>query len=527
MLFKRKPHAPIESERSEAGVVAWVITIPAKGSGGHRTIFHNAAALGRSGMTCEFYILHDANCCIDLEVLRNNIKEWFDFDTGPIRCVAYLPPYCDTAIATAWNTARYVSMQSIPKKYYFVQDYEPFFYPIGDEFIEAEASYDLGLMPITIGRWLSKKMEGHAGVPVPFVEFGVNDEVYQSCQKDEYREHALCAVFQPAKPRRLSRLLKETLEIVHELDPSLKIYVFGSDSQGVKSGWIENLGLLSIDECAHLYRRCEMGLCFSATNPSRVPFEMMACGLPVIDIAGENTSLDFPDDAVALAKPRPESVAATVVALSSDAALRTTMGKAGVAYGKTHSLAAEGEQFVDAMTQWHSIARITDEANSNVFHTPAEEIWTGHLRKANEAIAAWQPFHCNDIAIIVEPTADLMAFSSVRVACWSHPDQSDLQWIELEPVEKWSAGHRNRKMSRLIKATRTRGALLGLVTLPENRSKALTMTMHFYAKNSQGEERFYEACSFGIYRPDSKRGVRGFIEKPLESLGSTLVLRAR
>lgn len=62
MLFKRKPHAPIESERSEAGVVAWVITIPAKGSGGHRTIFQNAAALGRSGMTCEFYIVPDANC---------------------------------------------------------------------------------------------------------------------------------------------------------------------------------------------------------------------------------------------------------------------------------------------------------------------------------------------------------------------------------------------------------------------------------------------------------------------------------
>lgn len=84
-----------------------------------------------------------------------------------------------------------------------------------------------------------------------------------------------------------------------------------------------------------------------------------------------------------------------------------------------------------------------------------------------------------------------------------------------------------RRISKLVMMSSAKEGLLGLVTLPENRPKALTMTMHFYAKNSKGEERFYEACSFGIYRPDTKKEVGGFMERPLESLGATLVLRAR
>ena len=48
---------------------------------------------------------------------------------------------------------------------------------------------------------------------------------------------------------------------------------------------VENYALLpTIKDLADLYRESTIGMVFSTTNPSLVPYEMMACGLPVIDL---------------------------------------------------------------------------------------------------------------------------------------------------------------------------------------------------------------------------------------------------
>lgn len=62
------------------------------------------------------------------------------------------PIVFDVVIATAWNAAEYVAMQPTLTKPYFIQDFEPWFYPMGENYLRAEQSYRLGLMPITIGR---------------------------------------------------------------------------------------------------------------------------------------------------------------------------------------------------------------------------------------------------------------------------------------------------------------------------------------------------------------------------------------
>ena len=58
-----------------------------------------------------------------------------------------------------------------------------------------------------------------------------------------------------------------------------------------------------------------MGLCISATNPSRIPFEMMACGLPVVDVFSNNNLYDFAENTITLAQCRPESLAQAVINL--------------------------------------------------------------------------------------------------------------------------------------------------------------------------------------------------------------------
>ena len=53
----------------------------------------------------------------------------------------------------------------------------------------------------------------------------------------------------------------------------------------------------------------------SASNPSRIPFEMMAAGLPVVELYKENNIYDMPDEGVLLARPTPEAIASAIIHL--------------------------------------------------------------------------------------------------------------------------------------------------------------------------------------------------------------------
>jgi glycosyltransferase involved in cell wall biosynthesis len=57
------------------------------------------------------------------------------------------------------------------------------------------------------------------------------------------------------------------------------------------------LGTLTAEETAELYKKCELGVIFSTTNPSRIAFEMVACGTPAIEADCEYTKYDMDSDA--------------------------------------------------------------------------------------------------------------------------------------------------------------------------------------------------------------------------------------
>ncbi|WP_373417079.1 rhamnosyltransferase WsaF family glycosyltransferase, partial [Vibrio parahaemolyticus] len=48
-----------------------------------------------------------------------------------------------------------------------------------------------------------------------------------------------------------------------------------------------------LNELRKLYNKCKVGLCISMTNPSRIPYEMMASGCVPVDIYRYNNLLDF------------------------------------------------------------------------------------------------------------------------------------------------------------------------------------------------------------------------------------------
>ena len=256
----------------------------------------------------------------------------------------------DLAFATAWWTPQILArQQDVKHKAYFVQDYEALFNPMGDAYLMAENSYRLGLTPITIGRWLTQRLAKEHGCSPTWFEFCANKDIYRPLGVE--REPAICFIHQPEKPRRCPQLGFRALSIVKKRRPDVKIYLYGTRKSADFPIEHEHLGLLSVEECNALYNRCSAGFCISASNPSRIPFEMMASGLPVVDLFRENNLYDMPDGGILLAEPTPQQLATALLLIIENDKRRESMSAFGVEFMRQRPLEAGYEQFVTAVDE--------------------------------------------------------------------------------------------------------------------------------------------------------------------------------
>lgn len=326
------------------GKIAWLVPYPLHGSGGHRTIFSHIRNLAARGHECHVFIGEDSARAMGAADLRHIVEEWFGPCPARIHGGYAVPGRYDMAVATAWWTAEIVAKNvEAAHKLYFVQDYEPCFNPMGDNFILAENSYGYGLASLTIGRWLSHLLGERFGGSGGFFEFSADSSVYFPLDSVE-REKAVCFVYQPEKPRRCAAIGRDALAIVKQQLPEVKIYTYGSPAAPGFPFAHEHLGVLGLEECNRLYNRCAAGLCLSSSNPSRIPFEMMAAGLPVVEFHRENTIYDLPEGGVLLARQDPSSLAGAMIEILQSPELRDRMSAAGRGFMKDRDTVLEFAQ---------------------------------------------------------------------------------------------------------------------------------------------------------------------------------------
>lgn len=327
------------------GKIAWLVPHPIQGSGGHRTIFSHIRNLVERGHECHVYIGEDERQPLEEDALREIVERMF----GPCPAHFYkgyrVSGRFDLAVATAWWTAEAVVRGvDADHKLYFVQDFEPCFNPMGDLYIQAENSYRRGLQPITIGRWLSHLLHERYGADVNFFEFTADHSIYYPIEPTT-RESAVCFVHQPEKPRRCPLIGREALAAVKHYCPEVNIYTYGSLETPDYYFDHTHLGILSREECNYLYNRCTVGLCLSSSNPSRIPFEMMAAGLPAVDFYGDNTIFDIPEHAALLAERNPSSVAGAIIKILRSPELQERMRQHGLDFMQQRPARLEFEQF--------------------------------------------------------------------------------------------------------------------------------------------------------------------------------------
>ena len=328
--------------------IAWVIPHPGKGSGGHRTIIQNVNSLIRAGFECDIFV--EENGIDTSETVKAKINEWYEPCSAEVFVGFHIQKNYDLMFATGWQTIDFVKKLPAKKKAYFVQDYEPWFFPMGDQYIITENSYRYGFTPITIGKWLSHKMQDEFQTPSRAFDFCADLNVYKPLE-DVKKENAICYVYQPEKPRRCDYIGLRALKIVKQLKPDVQIYLYGSLVEGTIDLECENLHIISLEQCNELYNKCKVGICMSASNPSRIPFEMMAAGLPVVEMYKENNIYDMPDEGVLLAEPTPEAIANAIIYLLNHPEQCAQMSLFGQNYMKAFPLEKGFQQFVNHVNE--------------------------------------------------------------------------------------------------------------------------------------------------------------------------------
>lgn len=413
--------------------VAWVISPPTKGSGGFRTICSKALYLDQHGFECHFFILPGAESYKSANQVAKEIKDWFGYEPKTVNVVASISDCFDVVIATAWNTAEYVAMQPTLTKLYFIQDFEPWFYPMGENYLRAEQSYRLGLMPITIGRWLSMKVSKYYSGPVPYCDFGVDTSLYAhcDCRRDP---KSVCAIFQPNKDRRLSSMLLEAIHLACRFDKSLSFKLFGCESRlNIDESRVEQLGVLTISECAELYASCSVGISLSASNPSRLPFEMLASGLSVVEILGQNTEYDFNYGGMHFAEPSAEGIASALLhALNNPATASIPICSNDI----------ENQMFLDAMLEYLNgdltVTKAPIKNMNSVVPIDKDLYRLSHEFKSKKyqiEAEAQQPIYSNHVRLVMNFSDVFEETGEYRAACWLKPDQSDLQWHSFSVID--------------------------------------------------------------------------------------------
>ena len=119
-------------------------------------------------------------------------------------------------------------------------------------------------------------------------------------------------------------------DILHERGVDFHVDRFGSDVGNLGARYTyTNHGALTASRLGNLYRQATVGMVFSSTNHSLVNKEMMACGLPVIDLDVESVRAIFPAGSLRLAPPNPDAIADALQQLLADPAERSRLRRAG------------------------------------------------------------------------------------------------------------------------------------------------------------------------------------------------------
>ena len=293
--------------------IAFVVPDPIKGGGGHRNIFRAVRYLRDFGHAVTIYIYKPTMDAIHTKI---NVSEWFYSMEGVTFICNDELNYHDVGIATSWETPYLLKKyeKQFRNLFYFVQDFEPYFFAMSSGYFLAENTYKLGFSHICSGPWIDRVLREKYDAESIYFQFPLDRTKYHSNYVRKKKNKNILFFAKPEMPRRCFELGVQALAIFKKKCPEIEIIMFGSTELTQDMVPFETTianYVPSLEGLAEMYANADLGIVFSPTNPSLVPYEMMSCGCPVVDLDVEMAITKYGDDErnVFLLDPMPERFA--------------------------------------------------------------------------------------------------------------------------------------------------------------------------------------------------------------------------
>lgn len=215
----------------------------------------------------------------------------------------------DIVIAGNWYAVYFLNYYNAYKMY-FIQDYEPYFFKLDERYLLAKKTLELGIHIVSLGKWNIQqiKRECHTVSKLNWIDFPYEPNEYCSNTIKDYYSYKnkkviSIAVYTKEEGKRIPNIiqavLKNAKESLAEYGIKLEVKFFGLKSSYKVSVGI-NLGKLTKAELVDLYNKSDFGMVASMTNISLVPYEMLAVGLPVIEMKDGSYSSFLPEESALL-----------------------------------------------------------------------------------------------------------------------------------------------------------------------------------------------------------------------------------
>ena len=390
-------------DQSDSLNIHFVIPDFSKGGGGHMTIFRMIRHLEEKGHIVWVWVINPERTNHSAD-LRDDVVKYYQ----PIRAKVlpldasfhYASGHC--IVATGWQTVDYVRQsKGFQAHYYFIQDYEPYFYARGTRSVLAEHTYQYDLACICASPWLDQLMRNTFKRWSRYLWLAYDHNIYKTS------ENAIQAKYETLKPesdtvhiavyarchteRRCVELALESLEQLSRLNSNFVVHFFGDEDLDITPHYrAVNYGILDHEQLAELYQFCTLGLSFSATNYSLLPQEMMAAGLPVFDLNVESTRAIYPDNVIQLMDPCAHTIAATLNQSMRDPQLLCQQALSAYEWVLQFSWERAGDDFEKAL-----IERLSEIDNRDM--TNSYSVETIHLGRSSDSAKSYK-------ASIVIPT---------------------------------------------------------------------------------------------------------------------------
>jgi len=282
--LSRPPRHSIPSFTDNSKIITnWIIIPPGPRAGGHTTVFRIIRYLEAHGYRNRVYFYNVYNA--DEDYYKSILRNDYGFE-GEVAGLDNGMEDAHAVVATSWPTA-YPAFNSscAGKRFYFIQDFEPYFYPVGALSLFAENTYRMRFHGITIGSCFANKLRAEFGMTIDSVEYGCDTSRYS--RLSTAKRSGVVFYARRDAPRRGFELGLLAMQLFAARNPEIDIHVYGAKLGKVPFRCFDH-GRVTPEQLNELYNSCYAGLSLSFTNVSLVALEMLAAGcIPIINDSTE------------------------------------------------------------------------------------------------------------------------------------------------------------------------------------------------------------------------------------------------